>query len=316
MSAPAEARKPLDPFAIAAESNHMNAGSPRPESISAKPASRLADFLPRLMSGIALMVLALGAWWLGGDIFVFIWLAAALAVFWEWQSLIGGARKAARLLAGGAALILVAAFTSRMDFWLAALSFVIAAFLLAALAGSGRRLWASGGLLYAGALIGPLCLIGNDTAYGPRAILWLFAIVWGTDVCAYFAGRLFGGPKLWRRVSPGKTWSGTLVGIACGALLGTFAGVAALPLKVSILPVFGVSLFLAAVAQAGDIFESGMKRRFGVKDSSHLIPGHGGFMDRLDGFIAAALFAVIIGLMRAGSSHDGLSLAGALFDWH
>jgi len=311
-----EARKPLDPFAMAAEPSNKNAGSPQQGSISSKTASRLADLLPRLLSGLALMVLALGAWWLGGDVFVFIWLAAAIAVFWEWQTITGGAQKAARLLVGGLSLVLVAAFTSRTDLRLAALSLGIAAFAVAALAGPGRRLWASSGLFYAGALIGSLCLISNDTAYGPRAILWLFAIVWGTDVCAYFSGRLFGGPKLWRRISPGKTWSGTLVGIACGALLGTFAGVTGLPAAVSILPVFGVSLFLAAVAQAGDIFESGMKRRFGVKDSSHLIPGHGGFMERLDGFIAAALFAVMIGLIHAGLSNHSLSLAEALFDWH
>ncbi len=257
------------------------------------------------------MSLALAAWWFGGDIFVMIWLAAAIAVYCEWQRIIGGTLMPVRYAAGSLCLALVAAFTSRLDFTLAFLSLAAAACLMAVLAGPGRRIWAGAGGLYAGALIGSLCLLSNDTALGPRAILWLFAIVWGTDVFAYFAGRTLGGPKIWPSVSPGKTWSGTLIGIACGALLGTLVGVKGLPGPVSLLHVFALSLITAAVAQAGDMFESWMKRRFGVKDSGRLIPGHGGLMDRLDGFIAAAVFAVAIGLL-----HGGTSLAAGLFDWH
>jgi phosphatidate cytidylyltransferase len=307
-----EARKSLDPFAMATtDPDRTVPGLGRPDSSPSKTASSLADLLPRLLSSLALMALALAAWWFGGDIFVVIWLAAAVAVFCEWQRIIGGTRMLPRFLIGSLFLVLVAASTSRMDFGFAGLSLAVAASLMAALAGPGRRLWAGIGFLYAAALIGSLCLLSSDRAFGPRSILWLFAIVWGTDVCAYFAGRLLGGPKIWPRISPGKTWSGTLIGMTCGAVLGAFVGIKGLPEPVSLLHVFGLSLMTAVVAQAGDMFESWMKRRFGVKDSGRLIPGHGGLMDRLDGFIAAAVFAVTIGLL-----HGGSSFAAGLFVWH
>ncbi len=314
MSAPMDARKSLDPFALqAGDLNSMASGLERPELSSPKTISRsaLADLLPRLLSSLALMAPALAAWWFGGDIFVVIWLAAAIAVFCEWQRIVGGEQRLARYLTGSLCLVFIAALTSRLDFRWAALSLAVGACLMAAFAGPGRRIWAASGLVYASALIGALCLLSNDMSLGPRAILWLFAIVWGTDVFAYFAGRTLGGPKIWPAVSPGKTWSGTLIGIACGAVLGAFVGLKGLPGPVPLLHVFALSLITASVAQAGDMFESWMKRRFGVKDSGRLIPGHGGLMDRLDGFIAAAVFAVAIGLL-----HGGTSLAAGLFDWH
>src|SRR5579885_2386414 len=131
-----------------------------------------------------------------------------------------------------------------------------------------------------------LAALHGSPDYGGRAIVWLFAIVWGTDVFAYFGGRLIGGPKLWPHISPGKTWSGTLTGIFAGAILGVAAASIGLSPPPQIIPIFFLGLVAAALSQAGDIFESSFKRRFGVKDSSRLIPGHGGFMDRLDAFIA------------------------------
>jgi phosphatidate cytidylyltransferase len=300
------AQDSLEPF----RADALGADQSLRDGKPAKKTARLADLLPRLLSGLALMALALAAWWLGGDVFILTWLAAAVAVFWEWQSITGGERKTARIWLGVIALILVAAFASRMDFGLAVLCLGLASCCMAALASPKRRLWASGGLLYAGALIGSLCILGSDKAYGPRAVLWLFAIVWGTDIFAYFGGRLLGGPKIWPQISPGKTWSGTLIGISCGAVLGTFFGIKGLPVPITVWPVFALSLAAAAVSQSGDMFESWTKRQFGVKDSGHLIPGHGGLMDRLDGFIAAAFFAAIIGF-----SHGGPSLAASLFVW-
>ena len=140
--------------------------------------------------------------------------------------------------------------------------------------------------------------------FGARAILWLFALVWGVDVMAYFGGRLIGGPKLWPRISPGKTWSGFLVGIACGAAAGSLFA----PQGGAKAALFALGLIGGAIAQGGDLFESAVKRRFGAKDSSHLIPGHGGLMDRLDGFIAATLFATAIGAARAGLAHAAQGL--------
>jgi phosphatidate cytidylyltransferase len=117
---------------------------------------------------------------------------------------------------------------------------------------------------------------------------------------AYFGGRLIGGPKLWPRVSPSKTWSGFITGVTSGALLGVAAVAAMLgAAHTNVLIIFLVGLIGGVVAQGGDLLESSIKRHFGAKDSSHLIPGHGGFMDRLDGFIVTATCAALLGLAKA-----------------
>jgi phosphatidate cytidylyltransferase len=137
-----------------------------------------------------------------------------------------------------------------------------------------------------------------DAGFGFAIVLLLFGIVWTTDVLGYFAGRAFGGPKLWPAVSPKKTWSGAVAG-AIGAVVvallvaaqfGSFGGIA----------IIAVALLLSIVAQAGDLFESWVKRQFDAKDSSHIIPGHGGVMDRLDGFWAAAVAGCVVGVLRGG----------------
>ena len=141
-------------------------------------------------------------------------------------------------------------------------------------------------------------ILRADAAHGLLAILLLFAIVWTTDVLGYFAGRAFGGPKLLPAVSPKKTWS--------GALAGTLGAMIVAVLVASLFGAFNrtaialIALLLSVVAQLGDLFESWVKRQFGAKDASHLIPGHGGVMDRLDGFWAAALVGCVIGLLRGG----------------
>ena len=113
-------------------------------------------------------------------------------------------------------------------------------------------------------------------------MLFLFAIVWATDIAAYFAGRTIGGPKLMPAVSPKKTWSGAIGGalgaVVAGLIVVESAGLGVTPALVIL------AFMLSAVAQAGDLIESAIKRHFGAKDSSALIPGHGGLMDRLDGF--------------------------------
>jgi phosphatidate cytidylyltransferase len=198
----------------------------------------------------------------------------------------------------------------RVDLSGAFAALLVAAAASAALAGTGARTWAAGGLVYAGLLILAVISLRFSFPFGDRAIVWLFATVWSTDVFAYFGGRIIGGPKLWPRVSPSKTWSGTITGLAAGAALGTVVALRHLESPHALVPVLLLSVAAAALSQAGDAFESGIKRRFGVKDTSRLIPGHGGLMDRLDGFIAAAIFAFLIGLVR------GLpSVAGGLFYW-
>jgi phosphatidate cytidylyltransferase len=152
-------------------------------------------------------------------------------------------------------------------------------------------------VLYAAVtLLAPLTLRA-DAGYGFLAIVFLFAIVWMTDIMGYMVGRAVGGRKLWPAISPNKTWSGAIGGVA-GALVAGL-GVAtwgALPL----VPIAILAMILSMVAQGGDLLESAIKRKFGAKDTSDLIPGHGGVMDRLDGFIAAALVAAVIGVLRGG----------------
>jgi phosphatidate cytidylyltransferase len=270
-------------------------------------AARVSDLPARIGAAVVLMVGALGAAWLGGYWFAAFWLIAAALINWEWQSLVGGPNRLLRVLCGGAAL-LAAAPLAIND----ALGWATAAALAGAIGASlvgGRplRLMPAAGVLYAAALLISVCLLRASWPYGLYAIIWLFAVVWGADVMAYFGGRLIGGAKLWPRVSPGKTWSGFVVGILCGA----GAGLVAAPATGSIAALFGLGLVAAAVAQGGDLFESSLKRRFGVKDSSHLIPGHGGLMDRLDGFIAAALFAALLGAVRHGIP----DIAAGIFQW-
>jgi phosphatidate cytidylyltransferase len=158
--------------------------------------------------------------------------------------------------------------------------------------------WMIAGLAYAAVLALAPAILRSDAALGFVAIVFLFAIVWTTDALAYFAGRAFGGPKLMPAVSPKKTWSGaaggTLGAVAAGLIVVKVAG---LQLTVA---VAAVALLLSVVSQIGDLVESAVKRRFNAKDASQLIPGHGGLMDRLDGFLTAVLAAVMVGLLRGG----------------
>ncbi len=166
--------------------------------------------------------------------------------------------------------------------------------------------WLIPGMIYAGVAFASPVLLRLDAAWGLPALLWLFAVVWGSDVFAYICGRLIGGPKLWPRVSPKKTWAGFIGGTAFAIAAGS--GIAWLAGVVSILPVSIVSLFAAVASQGGDLLESSIKRSFGVKDSGSLIPGHGGLMDRLDGFVAAGALALAVGVWRGGLTHAGQGL--------
>jgi len=157
--------------------------------------------------------------------------------------------------------------------------------------------WLILGLIYA--VFPALSIISiRLSTHGLAALLFLFAVVWGADVGAYFAGRRFGGPKLAPRISPKKTWSGLFGGL-CVAALASLVLLLVLGFEVQVFHLF-LALALALASACGDLFESWFKRHFGVKDSGHLIPGHGGFMDRLDGFIFAAVFAALIGMIRTG----------------
>ncbi|MGH6835970.1 MAG: phosphatidate cytidylyltransferase [Methylocella sp.] len=271
---------------------------------------RLADLLPRVLSAIVLMAAAVVSVWRGGLVFDLIWLGAALAVGCEWQNLIAAPNPRLRFFLVALGLVVSAYFAGKAWFGAACAILGGCGLALALAAGRGRRIWAFAGIVYAGLLLVSAAALDGSAEYGARSIVWLFATVWGTDIFAYFGGRLIGGAKLWPKISPSKTWSGTLTGVLAGALLGAVTGAYGLGDPWRALPLFALGLAAGAVSQGGDIFESWVKRYFGVKDSSRLIPGHGGFMDRLDGFIAAAAFAAFFGSAR------GLdSIAAGLFEW-
>jgi phosphatidate cytidylyltransferase len=275
---------------------------------------RIGAELPlRAATAVTLMAVALVAAWAGGFWFLALWLLASALVLWEWQKLIGGERFLARLAVGALTLLAASPFALHGSEKSALAALLLGAVLAGLVAGAdrGARFWSGAGVLYAGALMASPVLLRASPAYGLAAVLWLFAVVWTTDIMAYFGGRLIGGPKLWPRVSPGKTWSGALVGAASGALCGALVGVLGAPSGVRLVPFLILGLAASIVAQLGDLFESAVKRRFGAKDSSHLIPGHGGMMDRLDGFVAAAAFAALVGWWRA----SGDWIAGGLFQW-
>lgn len=261
--------------------------------------STASNLTLRIASALVMMPLALAAAYFGGWPFALFWAVAAIAILWEWTALVGG--RGNQLVfsscAGALAAAGLLAFQARP---LTAICLVGLGMLTAAiLAPRAQRAWLAAGVGYAGALLLSAILLRGGEWLGFAALVLLFAIVWTTDIFGYFAGRTFGGPKLMPSVSPKKTWSGAIAGVI-GAMI-----VAALVAKlfgVGVLALAGLALVLSVVSQAGDLLESSIKRHFGAKDASHLIPGHGGVMDRLDGFWAAALAACIIGVSRGGLS--------------
>jgi phosphatidate cytidylyltransferase len=265
------------------------------------------DLMPRVASAAVLVPLVLACAYAGGWIFLALSGIAAAGILWEWTRLVAGSADL-RILAFGWTALLTAGVLVGFDQPQAALDVVAAGAIIAAVAVAARprtpaqpraAAWAAGGVVYAGAaFLGP-AILRRDPVWGLTALLFLFATVWMNDIFAFFFGRILGGPLLWPRISPKKTWSGAVGGLVGGVAAGVGVAYASGIGKLGIIGV--MALLLSVLAQAGDLFESAIKRRFGAKDTSGLIPGHGGLMDRLDGFLVAAAAALIIGVIRQGT---------------
>jgi phosphatidate cytidylyltransferase len=267
---------------------------------AAPPPSRWRDLGVRCASAAVLIPLVLLDAWVGGAWFAMIAAAIGAIAAREWCRMVFDSDLAQTVIHTLAAVLVVplavehaygAAIGVVLTAWAASL-------LLAVLRRGGVNGWAAAGVPYVA--LPPLALIvlRQHPDYGLVAVMFLFAVVWGADTAAYFFGRLIGGPKLWPAVSPNKTWAGLFGAMAGAALAGVGTAIGAgLP---SVLPVVAVAAVLAVVEQGGDLFESALKRAYGFKDAGRLIPGHGGLLDRVDGLVAAAVAAALLGTARGG----------------
>ena len=274
------------------------------EHDSQNPESGSRNLVMRVIAALILAPLAIAIAYAGGWLWILLVTLAVIGLYVEWLTIVGLAREMPVVVSGIAALAVAGLCLAigRID----AASGVLAIGLAAvALLTRERRNWTAAGFFYAAAAEMASVLVRLDSVKGFVALIFVLLIVWVTDIGGYFAGRGIGGPKLWPRVSPKKTWAGAAGGFA--ASLAVAFGFAAFDLgKTGALLL--LSAVLSVVSQLGDLFESAVKRRFGVKDSSHVIPGHGGLLDRLDGFVAAIIVAAIFGFLRGGADGVGRGL--------
>jgi phosphatidate cytidylyltransferase len=262
------------------------------------------NLLMRVIAAAVLAPLAIAIAYAGGFLWIALVTLAVIGLYVEWLRVVGLAGAMRVLLAGIVALAAAGLcfIAGRND---AALGMIAIGLVVVAAIAPKRRHWAAGGFCYAAAAEIAAIVLRLDAAKGFVALMFIFLVVWAADIGGYFAGRSIGGPKLWPSVSPKKTWAGAIGGFVASLIV-------AAPFAAFDLGRTGALLLLGAVlsvvSQLGDLFESAVKRRFGVKDSSHLIPGHGGLMDRLDGFVAAVVLAAILGYLRGGADGVGRGL--------
>ncbi|WP_108482122.1 phosphatidate cytidylyltransferase [Oceaniglobus ichthyenteri] len=242
------------------------------------------DLIVRVASSAVIAVVGIGCVWLGGWFFLALTVVVSAVMVWELTRMLddqapalviaaiaGGALLVADLLPPGFALplLLAPAFVGFGQLRQRRATFAIFSVMIL-LAGFG------------------LLILRND--FGFVWMLWLALVVIVTDIAGYFAGRFIGGPKFWPRVSPKKTWSGTVAGWIAAAVVGW---IYVLQTDVG-LQIIGISIAVSMASQMGDVAESAVKRRAGVKDSSSLLPGHGGLFDRFDGMLGASVFLLLV----------------------
>ena len=269
---------------------------------AAAPASR--NLVMRVASALVLVPVAIAAAYVGGWYWTALVTLGAIGLFVEWLMVTGAAGNVPLTVTGAGMLAIAGPFLALRNVD-AALVMLALGLIAVAYRASAPRSWAMAGFLYAAAAQVSSIVVRLDASEGFVALVLVLLVVWSTDIGGYFAGRAIGGAKLWPQVSPNKTWAGAIGGFVASLIVAGGFAVAGFG-KTGPLLLIGAALSVAS--QFGDLFESAVKRRFGVKDSSHIIPGHGGLMDRLDGYVAAVVLAAIFGILRGGADGVGRAL--------
>ncbi|WP_407174692.1 phosphatidate cytidylyltransferase [Bradyrhizobium sp. STM 3562] len=279
----------------------MSKGEEVPAALAGPPSRNL---LMRVLAAAVLVPLALVCAYVGGWLWTALVALAVIGLDVEWLMVVGAVHQMRVVVSGALALALSALCLAlgRLD---AALIISALGLIGVALLSRQRRGWTTGGFLYAAAAQFAAVLVRADPDMGFVALIFVLLVAWATDIGGYFAGRGIGGPKLWPQVSPNKTWAGAIGGFVASLVVAVGFVASGVGRTLPLLALAGV---LSVAGQFGDLFESAIKRRFGVKDSSHLIPGHGGLMDRLDGLVAAIVLAMIFGILRHGVDGIGRGL--------
>lgn len=269
----------------------------QPEPAAAAATARSSrELASRIVSGVVLAALALALTVYGVISFAALVAVVALVMSWEWARVVRGTGLDVAFWIQAACVLGAIGLTTAGYAVMGAVIMALGAIIVLPLR-AGADAWLSAmGVGYVGLpAITLVWLRAGTPPYGLYAVLFVFLVVWTTDVAAFAFGRSIGGRKLAPSISPGKTWSGLIGGVGTAAVAAALAAVFALhtgPLRLGL-----TALLLALVAQAGDLAESALKRRFKVKDSSTLIPGHGGFMDRMDSIVPVSVVAALIGLL-------------------
>lgn len=260
----------------------------------------------RIISAVILAVLVLAITWIGGQTFTLLWAIVAFMILKEFNRMCSKSISLASNVVSFITLFLIVASWLIGDRQIAIIMFCIGFVVLAFWQMFvSRSIWSALGLAYAALPFFAMSDLRSDNHNGLIVILLLYFCVWGADVFAYFAGRAIGGPKLAPSISPNKTWAG-FIGSLIGALLLSYLVNLAAGFD-AILVFFVIMLLAAVVSQLGDLMESSIKRKFDVKDSGTIIPGHGGVLDRVDGLVVAAVFIWLVTLylsMQSGQSND------------
>lgn len=249
----------------------------------------------RVASAVVIAPPVLAAIYFGPPYMEIFILAAGAVVAWEWARLCGGGRIDGFGWVSVAAVVAALLAACLRHYGEAAAVAGLAALALAPVLVQRRSpaaIWLPGGIVYLTAAGLGLVFLRDRPQDGWQIVMWLLAVVWAADTGGFVAGRTLGGPKLAPSISPNKTWSGLAGAALAAAAVGMAVGWLWFGRNSAMLAL--ASLGLALVAQAGDLLESRLKRRFGAKDSSHLIPGHGGLLDRVDGVLSAGLVVSLI----------------------